>query len=96
VARQLPRLVSNPQSSSAWILGAIAALLVLVLGLTFVMHLQVQPTDLLLPATAVAGIAIFFLFFNGAYLGVSSQSAAALDAGQGGVVISTSGASVER
>jgi hypothetical protein len=75
--RQLPKLAGNPRSTTAWILGGIAALIILLLGLTFVMHLQVQPTDLLLPGVAVAGIALFLLSFNTLMLGGASISASA-------------------
>lgn len=92
--RQLPRLLGNPRGSAAWVLGGIAALIILLLGLTFVMHLQVQPTDLLLPGIAVVGIAAFLLAFNSMALGGSSLSAAAaLGQGQSsGVVIDPSAA----
>ncbi len=75
--RQLPKLASNPRNTTAWVLGGIAALIILLLGITFVMHLQVQPTDLLLPGVAVAGIAIFLLSFNTLMLGGASVSASA-------------------
>jgi uncharacterized protein YkwD len=97
VVRQLPRLVGNPRGSAALVLEGIATLIILVLGLTVVMHVRIQPTDLLLPGAAVAGVALFLLVFNGATLSVgSSQTAAATLSGGGGVVITADGAATSR
>lgn len=86
--RQLSRLVSDPRSSSAWLFGGVAALVILVLGLAFVFHIQVQSSELLLPGVAVAGIAVFFLVFNSTFLSVSAnQAASAALAGDNSVVI---------
>jgi hypothetical protein len=81
--RQLPKLISDPRSSTAWLLGGVATLLIVVLALAFFFHIQVQASDLLLPGAVVAGIAIFFLTFNGALLSTTSnQAASAVQAGQ--------------
>jgi hypothetical protein len=95
--RQLLRSFNDhPQSSTAWILGSIAALLILILGLTFVMHLQVQATDLLLPGLAVALIAVCLVGVNTTVIGGSAQMAAAGNAHISGVVLSPDAAATVR
>lgn len=95
--RQLPRLADNPQGLAAWVLGGIATLLVLVLGLTVLMHIRIQPTDLLLPGVAVAGIAVFLLAFNATIFGaVGGQSASAVMSDTPGVVIGADAAATAR
>jgi uncharacterized protein YkwD len=76
ITRTLMRSLSDPRESTAWVFGGIAALLVLLIGLAFFFHIQVQATGLLLPGMAVAGIAVFFLLFNGALLPSSASQAA--------------------
>jgi len=51
-----------------WIIGGIAILLVIALILAFVVHLQVQPTDMLMSGAVVAVIAISLFAMNSAYL----------------------------
>lgn len=95
--KQLPRLAAEPRSSAAWILGGIATLLILLIGLTFIARVQVQPTDLLLPGMVAAGIAVFFIVFNSAFLGAaSSQAASAIGAGSSGVVLPADAAATVR
>jgi len=76
ITRTLLRALSDPRESTAWVFGGIAALLVLLIGTAFFFHIQVQATHLLLPGVAVAGIAVFFLLFNGALLPSSASQAA--------------------
>lgn len=94
--RNIGKLADDPEHAAAWVLGGIAALIVVLLGLAVVLHLQVQPTDLLLPGVAVAGIAVFFLAFNGAVLSAGGQSAAAALNGAPTVLIDSGAASVAR
>ncbi|MEK7109282.1 MAG: CAP domain-containing protein [Patescibacteria group bacterium] len=94
VARQALQLVSNPRSSTAWIFGGIATLLLVLLAFAFFFHLQVQATGLLLPGTVVAGIALFFLLFNASLLPAGpNQTASALFAGELTTVIDDAAAS---
>lgn len=74
--RQLPRLISDPQSSAGWVFGGVAALLIIVIGLTFFFHIQVQASNMLLSGAVVAGIAVFFLTFNGPLLSATNDQAA--------------------
>jgi hypothetical protein len=99
VTRQLTRALANPQESSAWVLGSVAALLVVVLGLTFFMHVQLQPGTMLMSGALVAMLAISFLTINtrlvegGADPG-NAQSAGVIEASMpGGVVVSHEAAS---
>lgn len=71
----------DPQALAALTLATVAAILVAVLLLTFFVRIQVQPTDLLLPASAAALIAITFLAANAQYLPGSQTAAVALNAG---------------
>lgn len=92
VTRQFTRVFANPQQSSAWVLGSVAALLVLVLGLTFFMHMQVQPGTMLASGVLVAALALSFLAINSrlAEGGVSpsgNQSAGVIEASRPGAVL---------
>ncbi len=83
LVRQGARLFSDPRGSTAWIFGGIAGFLMLLLALAFFFHIQVQSAEILLPGVVVAGIAVFFLTFNGAFLSVSNggQAASSIQAG---------------
>lgn len=93
LARQLLKFISDPRSTSLWLFGGIAALLVVLLGLAFISHIQIQPADLLMPSVVVAGVALFFLAFNSSFLSVSTDQAAGVAlSGYGTVVIDSSAA----
>jgi hypothetical protein len=99
VVRQSARIISDPRQSSLWILGGIAALLVFLVGLTFLFHIQLQARDLLLPGVAVASVALFLFAFNVSVLPArEGQSAAAIQSviGPQGVVVDTAAASTQR
>ena len=80
-------------SGAPWVLGGVAALLVIVLALTFFIRIQVQPTDLLLPGLAVALIAITFMAANAKLLPGAAQSASVANALPGDIA---GGETVER
>jgi len=76
--RQVSRLFSDPESSAGWVFGGVATLLILVIGLTFFFHIQIQASNLLLSGAVVAGIALFFLSFNGALLSAPNDQTASV------------------
>lgn len=88
VLRSFTRALSDPREAAGWMLGGIAALIILVLGLTMVLHIHIQPTRMLLSGAMVAGLALFFLAFNGSLLASSSsQAAGVIVAGGSNIVI---------
>ena len=89
ITRQFARIASNPRESAGWVLGGVATLLVVLLILAFFVHIRIQPHDLLLPGVVVAGVAVFFIAFNGTFLpaGASGGPAAAALSGGSGLVI---------
>jgi hypothetical protein len=64
LVRQLIRALADPERASNWVLGASAAILIIALCCTFFMHLQVQPTNLLMSGALVAFFALAFLALN--------------------------------
>jgi hypothetical protein len=92
-AQQLLRAQTSPSSAVFWVLGAVASLLVLGLALTFFVHIQIQPTDMLVSGAVVAAVAIALLALN-SYVPTSApttQAAAVFGAmpGQGGFISSS-------
>ncbi|HYF13190.1 MAG TPA: CAP domain-containing protein, partial [Candidatus Paceibacterota bacterium] len=53
-ARELVRGESEPSMVVFWILGAVAAIMIAGLALAFFIHIQIQPTDMLVGGTVVA------------------------------------------
>lgn len=99
VIRQSARLLSEPRQTTAWILGAVAVLLMLALAFTFFHHIQIQSRDLLLPGTLVAGIALALLFLNTSLLSstiTATNQAAGVAAYQGGVILTPEAAADAR
>ncbi len=99
VVRQSTRVLSEPRATTGWILGIIAAVLMLALAFTFVHHIQIQSRDLLLPGTMVAAIALALIFLNNTFLS-SALSGATQSAGvaeyKSGVVLTDVAAQQER
>ncbi len=60
-----------------WALAGVAALLGVVIALTFFIRIQVQPTDLLVPAAAVMLVAVTLIGANARFLPNTSLSASA-------------------
>ncbi|HEV8677394.1 MAG TPA: CAP domain-containing protein [Candidatus Paceibacterota bacterium] len=79
-AQSFVRASDASQQASEWILGGIAALIILVLGLTFFVHMQIQPVELLLGGAFVGAVAVSLFMLNNSFAataGQSSQAAAA-------------------
>ncbi len=64
VQKFLTRVFANPQRSTSWVLGTIATLLTIILILTFFVHVQVQPTNMLLNGAMVAVLAMSLIAVN--------------------------------
>lgn len=64
LSRAITRAMANPQQTSLWILGAIAALLVVLLLLSVLVHPHIQPTTMLVSGTLVAALALSFVAAN--------------------------------
>jgi hypothetical protein len=63
-ARELVRGDVQPNVGVLWVLGGVATLLIIGLALAFIIHIQVQATDMLVGGAVVAAIAISFLALN--------------------------------
>lgn len=91
IARQLARLLSEPRAATGWVLGFVAAVLMLALAFAFLHHIQIQSRDLLLPGTLVVGIALGLMALNSNFLSStfssSDQSAGVAAYDSAGVVL---------
>lgn len=74
--QQLGSYFADPREAAAVVLALVALILTLVLGLTFVRHVQVQPAEVLLPGAAVALLAGTLLWVNSVALSPSAHPAA--------------------
>ncbi|HVZ76134.1 MAG TPA: CAP domain-containing protein [Candidatus Paceibacterota bacterium] len=63
-ARELVRGDTQPSSSIEWVLAGVAVVLMVGLALAFFIHIQIQPTDMLIGGAVVAMIAIALIFLN--------------------------------
>lgn len=63
-AKSLLNQEAQPSSSVLWILAAIASIMVIGLALTFFVHIQIQPTDMLISGAVVAVLALAFIALN--------------------------------
>jgi len=70
--------LQDSRPAASWALGGVAAVLVVVLLLTFFVRIQVQPTDLLVPGLAVALVAIVCLSANAKFLPANSTQSASV------------------
>ena len=100
--RQLSRAFAEPAQVSNSILAVVAALLLLALVLTVVVHAHIQPARMLARGAVVAGLAVLFLLLNlNINLAIApegqpaSVAASAAGVASQGVDIGGSGASVE-
>lgn len=100
VARQLARLLSEPRAVTGWVLGFVAAVLMLALAFAFLHHIQIQSRDLLLPGSVVVGIALGLMALNSSFLSsafsTSGQSAGVAAYDSGGVVLTPEAAQQAR
>ncbi len=76
-ARSLLSNQEQPSSAVAMVLAGIASLLVIGLALAFFVHIQIQPTDMLISGVVVAVIALAFLALNMQTVGTSNNDQAA-------------------
>ena len=77
--RALLRLGGSPRETAIWMLMGITMLLIVAIGLTFTIHMRIQPMKLLLGGATVASMAVFFLTLNSTFLvpsiSITSQAA---------------------
>lgn len=66
--RGLLRLGGSPRETAIWTLIGITILLIVAIGLTFAIHMRIQPMKLLLGGATVAGMAAFFLMLDTTFL----------------------------
>jgi hypothetical protein len=88
----------SPGTSVAWVLGGVTLLLVIGLVLTFFVHIQIQPTDMLISGSVVVAIALSFLVLNSytPFVTNTTQPAAVFGAlPSGGGFITASGAQID-
>ena len=76
VNRFFMRLADDPIVVADWLLGGVAALLMVVVCLAFVVHVDVQPRDMLVGGTVVALVALTCVFANVHFLSDTSDSVA--------------------
>lgn len=95
--RNFGRLLSEPRATTAWVLGVVAAVLMLALAFAFFHHIQLQARDLLLPGGVVASIAFMLLAFNGSYLSATTvYTGHGAGAASAAVVLTPAAESMER
>lgn len=106
VEKQFVRLTSEPRATTQWVLGGIAALMLVTLALTFFVHLQVQPAEMLLGGGAVALFIVSLITINMHFLSTTLSAqhnpasvavgADGVSFAPGAVVIGQEGASTEQ
>ena len=98
VEKQFTRLVSEPRGTTQWILGGIAALVLVVLGLAFFIHIHVQSGEMLVGGAVVALFVISLIAVNTHFLGATleANNAASVVLSQSAVVIDPAAASTAR
>jgi hypothetical protein len=104
VLKTLGRALAEPRAATGFVLGMVAGLLLAAVAVAFFINFQVQPTDMLLKGSLVAGFALLLIGVNAHGLGGSLNpggQAAAVASGwerqtASGVVISAAGESSER
>ena len=85
--RFFARLITDPRSSSGWILGAVAGIVIVALFFTFVVHIQIQHGRLLLTGSLVALFALSLMALNSHYLKSELQTASVANSSDAGVVL---------
>ena len=91
------RASETSQSTVGWLMGGIVTLLLLVIALTIFVHIEIQPTEMVLGGAFVTAVAISFFALNGAFVpnGAAGQSAAVSDAFSARSIMVGEAASVE-
>ena len=72
IIQWLAHLEAEPVMVTNWTLGIIAFIIILALVLTFVIHIQIQPVQMLLGGTALTGFALFLIWSNGTFFPMTS------------------------
>lgn len=100
--RQLTNWAANPRTSAQWAIGSIVLLVLMALAFASLIHIRIQPTQLLAGGSVFAIVALSLFFLNAQLLGglpaSSGQGAsvASAIAEQAQVVIPAEAASTER
>jgi hypothetical protein len=99
-AQTFLRASDASQASVAWILGGVAILLLLLIALAVLVHIEIQPTEMILGGTFVGVVAASLLMLNTAFdqnPAQLSQSAAVLNAypAERSVIVGSDAASIE-
>jgi len=63
--------ITHSDKAALWVVGGVAFLLLVALGFAFFMHIQVQPSDMLMSGAVVAVVAVSFFGINTYYQSVS-------------------------
>ncbi|MDZ4226217.1 MAG: CAP domain-containing protein, partial [Patescibacteria group bacterium] len=98
IAEIVAGLGNAPSTQAFGVLAGAAALLLVLVGLTFAVNIQVQPVDLLLGGAGVAAVAVTFLILNFSFAAPSGsllQTASVFDATHAEVEIGEDGAFIE-
>ena len=96
VIRQALRALAETPQSTLYILGGVLSLLVLLLALTFFIHMEIQPKEMLMSGAVVAIVALVFLALNtNVPFSNSRQSASVFEATPHGL-IGGGGAMIEK
>jgi CBS domain-containing protein len=96
-AQTLMRANEASQETTLWIIGGVAALLVVLLGLAFFIHIEIQPGEMLAGGTVVALVALSLVGLNSLMYtsNHNAQSAAAVHALLPGVAVGEDAVSIE-
>jgi len=95
VAKAVVGLGNTPTTQAFGVLAAVAVFLFILVGLAFVIKIQVQPVDLLLGGVGVAAVAVAFLILNFYFVAPSGslfQTASVFNTAHAGVEIGEEGA----
>ena len=71
--QQVVRILGNPEVVNP-LLGGVATMLVIALVLTFFIHIQIQPRDMLAGGAVAVGLALLFIYSNNHFLLSTDQA----------------------
>jgi uncharacterized protein YkwD len=89
----LMRTNEATRESALWTIGGVAALLVVLLGLAFFVHLEIQPTEMLAGGAVVAMVALSLYMINTSLMTSVGTQTASVANSQGGGSIGEDGVS---
>ncbi len=72
IIQWVAHLEAEPVMVTDWTLGVIASIIILVLVLTFVIHIQIQPMQMLLTGATLTGFTLFLIWSNGTFFPIAS------------------------